>query len=182
MLQYLFCLLLLTGCGNCENIYMGMIQLNDSLNAFVPPLEEGYGILVDEQSENVFGLVTSGTTYYPIQGKLTGEDRMEGNFVVYECTETYQVENEYFNTYLDLNNHKISLEIQHTKNISPLGQNQLDDREAVEDVMKFIIGYHNEFTKPVVLPHQSFDSYGNTIVFIFSQHPERIVFERDHHF
>ncbi|WP_018478501.1 hypothetical protein [Pontibacter roseus] len=171
-----FLSLFLNACS-CEDLHLGKINLEGSLNSFTPVA--GKGENVEVRFSNKVGTmayaVEQDTFLVNVPVSSTGKSSMHGKGATYKCVEYYTAQNRTLHGYSNNNTLPFYLSLLQTKNFNPNGYSDIASHEEVEDVLQITVGYHNKFPNVVTRGMMNYEGYLPTRTFAFSLHPDKLV-------
>ncbi|MFD2513502.1 hypothetical protein ACFSRY_06465 [Pontibacter locisalis] len=169
--------LFLASC-ECEDIYLGEIELNGTLDSFVPAIEkeENLTVLFNNKVGNL-GYRTSRDTFLETVPVEKAGKRTHGKGAVSDCVEYYNAQNKWIGAYSNTNPLPLDISILLTKNYKPQGYSEIENKESVDDVVHFSLVYETNFPVAVTKGSNTYNSYKTVRTFAFSLNPDKLVYK-----
>ncbi|WP_242928626.1 hypothetical protein [Pontibacter vulgaris] len=164
---------------DCEDVYLGQIDLKGTLDSFIPEPGKGENIHVayDNTSATIGFKLTQDNFLVSVPVRDTGKMRMHGKGAISDCSEYYSARNKLLEAYSYTSAPPFTMTILLTKNFNPTKYNEDFNAEAAEDVIHFSMGYQNTFPQPITRGMLNIYGYKPLRTFVFSLKPAALVYK-----
>ncbi|NDK54849.1 hypothetical protein [Pontibacter fetidus] len=165
LLAAVFLALSLYSCDNCEDVNLGKLEFTNELTTFLPSQPapgKNYYLTSDTgklqmkyAEENTEVIIPAGKTNY------------SGKFDLNSCKEYYTAGKKVYTSQVAGEKH-FSIRINYRKDVLPEQYNTIQDKNPVDDVIEFEMGYNNIYPEPVPYGTTTINSFSAKCIFIFS--------------
>lgn len=170
---------LLYSCS-CEDVDLGTIERTGELDNFLPVANgETIKVMFDGKVGRMGYVLSRNNGIKTIPVKETGKTRVQGKGADYDCIEFYTAEEKVFLSYSNTSTLLFNIGVLLTKNISPQGFTEIVDKDHVDDVIEYSIGYYNIFPQAVTRGMQNHEAYYTYRSFTLSKKPADLIYKKN---